>query len=264
MDGVGGGNSSVGTVDGQGNYTAPSETGTHTIGVTVAGLNATASASIAVFTVSVSPTGTLARPGATQQFTASLHGIANTDVTWSIDGTIGGNASVGTISTTGLYTAPNSTGAHTITATSVAFSSFSSTVQIMVPNANPGAVLTYHNDDERDGAFTEETTLMPSVVNSSQFGKLQSYPVDGQMYAQPLYVPQLEIGGANHNVVFVATENNTVYAFDADGVQSAPLWSRSIGTPSPRNDLEGISPMIGITSTRSSTSPLALCMSSRP
>jgi hypothetical protein len=113
----------------------------------------------------------------------------------------------------------------------------------------PGAVLTYHNDDARDGAFTQETTLMPSVVNSSQFGKLQSYPVDGQIYAQPLYIPQLGIGGATHDVVFVATENNTVYAFDADGVQSTPLWSKNLGTASPRNDTEGISPMIGITST---------------
>jgi hypothetical protein len=148
-----------------------------------------------------------------------------------------------------VYTAPNATGSHTITATSVAFSSISSKSQVVVQNAAPGAVLTYHNDDARDGAFTEEAALTPSLVNSSQFGKLYSYAVDGQIYAQPLYVPQLAIAGGTHDVVFVATENNTVFAFDADGLQSTPLWSKNLGTASPRNDTEGISPMIGITST---------------
>ena len=100
---------------------------------------------------------------------------------------------------------------------------------LTVTNTSAGAVLTFHNDDARDGAFTEETTLTPANVNSSQFGKLFSYPVDGQIYAQPLFVPQLSIGGAAHNVVFVATENDTVYAFDADGSQTTPLWSTSLG-----------------------------------
>jgi dTDP-4-dehydrorhamnose 3,5-epimerase-like enzyme len=120
---------------------------------------------------------------------------------------------------------------------------------LTVVNTSPGAVLTYHNDDARDGAFTAETTLMPSVVNSTQFGKLRSYPVDGQLYAQPLFIPQLAIGGTKRNVVFAATENDTVYAFDADGTQTAPLWSVSLGAPSPRNDAEGVNPVIGITST---------------
>lgn len=249
VDGVSGGNSSVGTIDAQGNYTAPSQAGTHSVGVNVASLNASASASVSVITLSISPSGPLVSPGATQQFTATLQGVSNSGLNWSVDGTSGGNSSVGTISASGLYTAPNSTGAHTITATSVAFSSFTSSSNVVVQNATPGAILTYHNDDARDGAFTQETTLTPSVVNASQFGKLHSYPVDGQIYAQPLYVPQLGIAGATHNVVFVATENNTVYAFDADGLQGSPLWSKNLGPASPRNDAEGISPMIGITST---------------
>src|SRR5581483_322077 len=119
---------------------------------------------------------------------------------------------------------------------------------LTVLNRAPGAVLTYHNNDARDGAFTEETTLTPALVNSSQFGKLRSYPVDGQIYAQPLYVPQLSVGGTPHDVVFAATENNSVYAFDADQ-QSSPLWQVNLGVPSPRNDIEGISPQLGITST---------------
>jgi hypothetical protein len=199
--------------------------------------------------LSISPDGTLLAPAATQQFSASIQGATNTSVTWSVDGTAEGNSTVGTITAAGLYTAPNATGAHTITASSVAYPSVSASSSLLIQNTAPGAVLTYHNDDARDGAFTQETMLMPSVVNSSQFGKLQSYPVDGQIYAQPLYVPQLGISGVTHNVVFVATENNTVDALDADGLQSSPLWSKNLGTPSPRNDAEGISPMLGITST---------------
>ena len=135
-----------------------------------------------------------------------------------------------------------------ITAASAADPSGTVEASITVLNHASGAVLTYHNDDARDGAYIQETTLTPSVVNSSQFGKLRSYPVDGQIYAQPLYVPQLSIQGANHDVVFVATENDSVYAFDANQ-QSSPLWQVSLGVPSPRNDVEGISPSIGITST---------------
>ncbi len=67
------------------------------------------------------------------------------------------------------------------------------------------------------------------------------------MYAQPLYLPNMSIAGATHNVVFVATENDTVYAFDADGLR--PLWSQHLATPLQINDQEGIRPLLGITST---------------
>ena len=249
VDGVTGGNSTVGTISTAGLYTAPSQIGNHTVGASITSPSASASSAITVFSLALSPGTTLLAPSGTQQFTATIQGLSNTGVTWSVDGTAGGNASVGTITSSGLYTAPATTGAHTISAASAAVPSVAATTSITVINTSAGAVLTYHNDDARDGAFTEETTLTPSVVNSTQFGKLRSYPVDGQIYAQPLFVPQLSIGGANHNVVFVATENDTVFAFDADGTPSTALWTKSLGSPSPRNDTEGISPYIGVTST---------------
>ena len=249
VDGVSGGNSSAGTISTGGLYTAPSNTGNHTVGVTYSGTpSGSASASITVFTLSTSPSGAVLSPGGTQQFTATVQGLSSASVTWSVDGISGGNSSVGTINSSGLYTAPYATGGHVITATSTADSSATAQSSVSVLNQAAGAVLTYHNDDSRDGAFTQETILTPSVVNSSQFGKLRSYQVDGQIYAQPLYVPQLNINGATHNVVFIATENDTVYAVDPDQSIS-PLWQVSLGAPSPRNDTEGISPSIGVTST---------------
>ena len=93
-----------------------------------------------------------------------------------------------------------------------------------LPPSTITPVLMQHNDLSRTGQYLTETTLTPSNVNSSQFGKVFSYPVDGQIYTQPLYVPDVTINGTSHNVVYVATENDSVYAFDADGLSSAPLW----------------------------------------
>src|SRR5437016_7139257 len=108
--------------------------------------------------------------------------------------------------------------------------------------AAPVNVLTYHNDLARTGQNTNETILTPANVNSGSFGKLFSYPVDGYVFAQPLYVSGLAIPGqGTHNVVFVATEHNSVYAFDADsnpGVNSGLLWHVNLGTSAvtPNND----------------------------
>src|SRR5262249_28059661 len=91
------------------------------------------------------------------------------------------------------------------------------------------AVLSAHYDPFLSGANTQETTLTPANVNPTSFGNLFNYPVDGYMYAQPLYVPNLAIAGGTHNVVFAATEHDSVYAFDADG--AGQLWKRSFIDP---------------------------------
>jgi hypothetical protein len=118
------------------------------------------------------------------------------------------------------------------------------------------AVTTFKNDVERDGNFSNETILNESNVNSTQFGKRVQYSVDGQVYAEPLFMPNLTINGATHNVVFVATENDSVYAFDADATSAiAPLWKVSLlpgGATAVSNSVSGcgdLTPEIGITGT---------------
>jgi hypothetical protein len=93
-------------------------------------------------------------------------------------------------------------------------------------------VLTSQYDNARTGANTRETTLTPANVNSKQFGKVFSLRVDGDVYAQPLYVPNVPIPGqGTHNVLYVATEHDSVYAFDADGRTAEPLWHVSFLKP---------------------------------
>src|SRR5271165_2329865 len=120
------------------------------------------------------------------------------------------------------------------------------------------AVSTYHNDNYRSGANAQETILTPSNVNLQSFGKRLTFPVQGYVYAQPLYVPGVVISGTAHNVVYVATEHDQVYAFDANSGQQ--LWRVSflagsnaltIITPVPSNDVNcnNLVPEIGITGT---------------
>lgn len=252
VDGVNGGNTTVGTVSAKGVYTAPSQIGSHSISAVVASPAATASAAVTVFDFSISPRGTVLAPGATQQYTTTIQGLTDSTVTWSVDGNAGGNSSVGMISTSGLYTAPGTTGPHTISATSAAYPSSSVSSHVTVESSVPAAVLTYHNDDTRDGAYLQESTLTPANVNSSQFGKVVSYPVDGQIYAQPLYLPQVKIPGkGTYDVVYVVTQNNSVYAFDADAAAANPttLWKVNLGASVPKYDNEGVWPNVGILST---------------
>lgn len=119
-------------------------------------------------------------------------------------------------------------------------------------------VITAQYGNERTGATLTETMLTPENVNAEHFGKLESLPVDGDVYAQPLYVPQLEIAKqGKRNLLIVATEHDSVYAFDADGFVATPLWhttflNREKGiTTVPPTDLQCpfIRPEVGITPT---------------
>jgi hypothetical protein len=98
--------------------------------------------------------------------------------------------------------------------------------------ASNTAVATYKDDYARTGNHATETILNTSNVNQNDFGRRVTYPVDGQIYTQPLYLPNVTIGGSGHNVVYVATETDNVYAFDADQTSaSAPLWHSSFLNP---------------------------------
>jgi mono/diheme cytochrome c family protein len=89
---------------------------------------------------------------------------------------------------------------------------------------------TQHNDNGRTGANLAETTLNPGNVRAGRFGLLFRHDVDDQVFAQPLYVPNLAVAGGRHNVVIVATAANTLYAFDADR-DGKPYWKVNLGTP---------------------------------
>jgi hypothetical protein len=92
----------------------------------------------------------------------------------------------------------------------------------------PQQVLTSQYDNFRTSANLKEHTLTPENINSRQFGKIGTLKVDGAVYAQPLYLAGVEIPSrGKHNVVFIATEHDSVYAFDADNLPAAPLWHTS-------------------------------------
>jgi outer membrane protein assembly factor BamB len=119
------------------------------------------------------------------------------------------------------------------------------------------SVLTYKYDNQRSGENRHEYLLNASNVNAHQFGALTSYQVDGQVYAQPLYAPGIRIGDHLSNLVIVATEHDSVYAFDArrTGSHPTPLWHTSLlrarmsTVPAWRLHCTDLQPQIGITST---------------
>jgi hypothetical protein len=160
----------------------------------------------------------------------------NAGVTWSF--TSSGAASGGSFSPTSstsdqpvTFTAPSSPGVVTITATSVADGSKSAVATVGVTDLT--SVATYLNGNLRQGANAQEyalTTSGATAVNATNFGKLFSCTVDAPIYAQPLWVAGVTIGSQSHNVVFVATEHDSVYAFDADYNASpcVPLWKASM------------------------------------
>jgi hypothetical protein len=197
----------------------------------------------------------------TVQFKATVTGDPTNSVTWSVDGVAGGNASVGTISTAGLYTPPAAAGAHTVRATSTVDTTKSASATVAVTDLT--GVVTYHNNLARDGTNSQEYALTTSSVKTATFGKLFSCSVDGAAYTQPLWVPSLTFGAQVRNAVFVATQHDSAYAFDADANPCSQLWHANLvdvahggtagETPVPTGDVgsgfQDILPEIGVTGT---------------
>jgi hypothetical protein len=188
------------------------------------GISSLASVSIGIGQVTVSPAVAAITQAQTQQYTATVSGGGA--VTWTVDGVAGGNATVGTIGPSGLYAPGTAPGAHTLVATSVAYPSVAGSAVAAVTTL-PG-VYTYRDDAARDGVNSLEYALTPGTVTTASFGKLFSCAVDGAVYGQPLWVANLAINGTKHNVVLVATEHDSLFAFDADANPCVQLWSASL------------------------------------
>jgi hypothetical protein len=163
----------------------------------------------------------------TQALSVSATTNDNAGVTWSVSPAGGSfNPATSLNGAPVTFTAPSAAGLYTLTATSVTDATRSASITVGVTDL-PG-VYTFHNDQARAGANTREYALTPANVNTSSFGKLFSCTVDGALYGQPLWVANLSVGGAVHNVVFVATQHDSLYAFDADANPCTQLWKVSL------------------------------------
>ena len=190
---------------------------------------ASASATITIFTipadlkVSILPKRGGLTVSQSLKFTATVQSDpSNQGVTW----TASGGSFTNTTSSSAIYQAPTNTGSYTITATSVLDPTKSATATIGVTDL--AGVITYHNSGSRSGVNSQEYALTRSNVDSSTFGKLFSCSVDGAVYPQPLWVANLRIRGGTHNVIFAATAQDTVYAFDADISPCVKYWSKHL------------------------------------
>ncbi len=173
-----------------------------------------------------------------QQFTATVDGANNQQVTWYVDGQQGGNQQVGTIDMTGTYTPPQqfSVGTHVVKAVSQENpkKSAQATAWLTAFAGN----YTHKYDHARDGANLQETILTPDNVSEPTFGKIFEFQTGKiGIHAQPLYAANVNIphplngDPGYHNVLYTVTEDDSVFAFDADGKVTKPLWFTSFINP---------------------------------
>jgi len=217
------------------------------------------------FTLQPGPANATNYVGGLVTFAAAVSGTQPIACQWQHNGTNILNATASSLTLVGLPA--GAAGTYTLVAANQYGVTNSAPVYLTVlPAPNPAglSVLTYHNDNARRGANTNEVLLTPANVNATTFGRLITYPTDGLIIAQPLYVAGVVIPGqGTHNVVFVATENNSVYAFDADsnaGTNGGVLWHDNLGiaVSSYNNEFGNryqgtyygdITPVVGITGT---------------
>jgi Immunoglobulin I-set domain len=202
-------------------------------------------------TITQQPASISVTVGQAASFSVTATGTAPLTYQWFMNGTkVGTNSNSYSI----VQTASGQNGAQIYaTVTNTTGSATSKTVTLTVnPVQTSGVnVLTYHNDVARTGQNLSETVLTPANLNSASFGKVGNLSVDAAVDAEPLYLSNLTVAGGSHNVVFVVTENDSAYAFDADTF--AQLWHVSVlGANETASDNRGcgqVSPIIGITST---------------
>jgi hypothetical protein len=215
-----------------------------TVDLTVSG------GSKSITAIAVSPNPATAPMGSTTQFkaTATYSDNSTGDITSTAKWTVG-NTAVASIDATGVALA-NAAGSTTVTA-SLNGTSGSAPFTATVPANSAVNIPTWHADAQRTGLNAGEIALNGSNVSPSTFGKLFSYLVDGYVYGEPLLMSNVSINGATHNVVYVATERDSVYALDADNYGSgAPLWKVSLLNSGETPISTGvIKPIQGVTST---------------
>ena len=202
--------------------------------------------------ITAQPQNQTAAVGSSATFSVTATGTAPLAYQWSKNGSViaGANSSIYTTPAAAL----GDNGASFTVAVSNSAGSLQSaaaTLNVIVAGGGNTDVTTYHNDALRSGQNLTESVLTTANVNPSSFGLLRKLAVDGKVDAQPLVLAQWSIGGALHDVVFVATEHDSVYAFDAD--TGATLWQESMlaagESPSDAHGCYQVTPEIGITAT---------------
>ena len=212
-------------------YTTPAATASDNgamFGVIITHSTQSVTSSLATLTVNGPPTIT-SQPtnqtvvvGQTATFSVVANGTSPLTYQWQKNQVNISGATSASYTTPATTSADNGTSFQVVVTNPIS-SITSSPATLTVTMASPSvSVLTQHNDNARTGQNTFETILNTSNVNANQFGKLFAMPVDGLVFAQPLYVPGVTINGGVHNVVIIATEADSVYAYDADSASSLP------------------------------------------
>jgi hypothetical protein len=190
--------------------------------------------------------------GATATFTVTAAGTAPLSYQWQKGSTNISGATSASYTTPATALADNGSQFDVVVTNSLGSATSTMATLTVTATAAPVDVVTYQYDNGRGGANQAETTLTPANVNSTTFGKLGLYSADSLVDGQPLYLSQVTIPGKGmHNILYVVTEHDSVYAFDADA--GTTLWKVSLlgageSTSDPRSCSQ-VSPEIGITST---------------
>jgi len=201
--------------------------------------------------IATQPTNQAVTLGQTATFSVAANGTAPLSYQWQKNNANISGATSATYTTPATVQSDNGSVFHVAVSNSAgSVTSGNATLTVNSTQTAGVDVTTYKNDLSRTGLNPNETALTNSNVNSSSFGLLRTLTVTGKVDAQPLYLSQLSIGGATHNVVFVATEHDMVYAFDSD--TGATLWSVSVANGDSTSDARGcnqVTPEIGVSDT---------------
>jgi uncharacterized protein YjdB len=238
------------TVDAKGLATGVAA-GSTTVGAALN--NVTGSASVTVTqaapqSIAITPASPQFAIGGAQQLTATAtnNDGSTRDVSSSVTWTVA-NTAVASVNASGLLT--GIAAGSTKVSASLNGTTASQPIEVTTPPNSLVNISTWHVDNNRSGLNSGEISLAPSNVSSDQFGKLFSDQVDGYVYGSPLVISNVNIQGATHNVLYVATENDSVYAFDSDQAGD-PLWKVSLLKSGESPLTAGpIQPVEGITST---------------